>query len=39
MIDTDALMNAGIFILTAGFFLAMFGLLIMFCAAILGDVL
>ena len=39
MIDAEMVMNAGLFILTAGFFLAGVGLLLMFCASILGEIL
>ena len=39
MINTDALMNAGIITMVAGLFIGILGLMIVFCAFILGDLL
>lgn len=39
MINEDVLMKLGMIIMTGGFFTAILGLLIMFCASILGEIL
>lgn len=39
MVNTEMIIQVGLVIMTIGFFVSVLGLLIMFCAAILGGII